>query len=262
VALSVALLVALFALLPPLWACTRGPTTEARLLEGVRTALAEREAKVRSLHLAGTVTEAGQQLAFELRYRAPSLLRASVPGPTGLTLSFDGERLHELLPAQRALRVYTLKLPPQEAALLLATRFGPFLPDGFRAPLLPRTGVRAREVRHARAERAVELRFETRSDGEPVTVTYVLRPPGMDLLHKRTETRGASAEVHVDAERCEPALGLCFPEQLSETLSGAAGARTHLSTLEVNPPISPEHFRLNAPESFEKSEHVLAPVTP
>jgi hypothetical protein len=253
---------ALAALLLPLWACTRGAEREAQLLERVRAGLAQREAKVRSLHLAGTVTEAGQQADFELRYRAPSYLRASVTRPTALTLSYDGERLYELLPADKSLRAYAVKLPPAEGAALLASRFGPFLPDGFRAPLLPNRGVRAQRVRHPRADDAVELRFEAHADGQPLTVTYVLRLPAMDFLEKRTATAGATSALQVEAERCPPALGLCFPEQLAEFSGATAGARTRLTTLEVNLPISPEHFRLETPPGFQRSEHALERTAP
>lgn len=238
--------------------CTRGADGPAALLARVREGLARREARVQSFHLAGTVAESGQEAAFELRYRSPDRLRASLIRPTALTLSYDGHRLYELRPAQKQLTVYDVKLPPEKAAVFLAGRFAPFTPEGYRAPLLPAHGVTAQTTHHPRAAEAVELRYQGQEAGQALAVTYVLRWPSLDLLLRRTEAGDSRLEVSVEEEHCDAALGLCFPGRLVQR-GGGADAVTSLSTVELNVPIPADAFALEAPEGFTRAERAVVP---
>lgn len=245
----------LLALALALSACARG--TEAELLAQVRQGLAAREARVRGFHLEGTVAEAGQEAAFDVSCAGPGRILATLTRPTALTLAYDGQRFYELVPAEKALNVYELKLPAEQAALFLAAKFSAFVPEGFRAPLLPARGVTARRVQHPRAPQAVELRFATGAADQALAVTYVLRWPGLDFLEKRTDAAGARVELHTEAERCDQRLGLCFPERLSEWTAGNPGAVTRLLRMDLNPALASQPFTLSVPDGFTRHDRAL-----
>ena len=87
----------------------------------------------------------------------------------------------------------------------------PFVPEGYRAPLLPQNGVEAKRVSRENAIDAVEL---TVKPGDGVTVRYVLRLPAGDFLERRTLTDGQERVLLVEREQCDEKLKLCVPTRL------------------------------------------------
>ncbi len=221
--------------------CRRADPDATRLVQEVKEGLARRDAKLQSYHLAGTVTEAGQQVRYDVKHRAPNRMLAQVFSPTPRTFAFDGERLFELdVPGKRFSTLEGKQVSPERLSQL----FSPFVPDGFRAPLLPLQQLTARLRSHPRAPEAVELQARTAQ----LEVTYVLRYPALDFLERRSRSGEATAEIQVEEERCD--LGLCVPTKLAHTDNGVPGAKVHLTTVELNPPLPTDLFTLAAPEGF------------
>jgi hypothetical protein len=239
-------------------ACARRPDELPTTFAQVKAALAQREARISSYRLAGTVTEAGQTAEFEALYRAPERVLATLGKPAQLTVAFDGQRYFELVPAQHTLTAYALELPPAKAALFLSQKLLPFTPEGYRAPLLPANGVEVRRATHPRAPQAIELRAQVQAEEGAATVSYVLRWPSLDFLAKRSEPQGGwASEVRVEEERCEAKLGLCFPRRLSYWLGSQAGAVVALTTVEIGAPVPADVFTLRPPPGYTLTERRL-----
>lgn len=239
-------------------ACARRPDEPPATLSQVKAALAQREARISSYRLAGTVTEAGQTVEFEAAYRAPDRVLGTLGKPAQLTLAFDGRQFFELVPAQHMLTAYAIELPPAKAALFLAEKLLPFTPEGYRAPLLPASGVEVRRATHPRAPQAIELRAQAQSEEGAATVSYVLRWPSLDFLAKRSEPQGGPAsEVRVEEEHCDAKLALCFPRRLSHWHGGQAGAVVALSAVEIGAPVPADAFTLRALPGYTFAERRL-----
>ncbi|MEW6431353.1 MAG: hypothetical protein AB1730_07565 [Myxococcota bacterium] len=241
--------------------CTKsGADAPAPALVGeVKQALAEREKRLTAYHLVVDSTQGGDMAHHEFFYRSPNLSRGVARGGAeAVSVAFDGKTLYRVNAPEKKLEVFELKLPPAKAALLLATLFRPFAPDGFRTPLIPSKGVTARQVSHPQGPQAVEVTVQAQDeDGGPLEVTYVLRWPSGDFLGKRTRSGMHLGEVKVDTERCEAALKLCVPTKLTETRDGEVLGTTTLTTVELNPELPADAFRLEPPEGFEKQARVM-----
>jgi hypothetical protein len=238
-------------------ACTKAPEPDT-LLSEVKQALAEREKRLSSYHLVADTTQGGKTAHHEFFFRAPNRGRGVASGGAeALSVAFDGVTLYRLNDAEKKVEAYRLDLPPAKAALVLASFFRPFAPDGFRTPLLPSKGVTARRVDHPLGPQAAELSVTTQDDEGPVEVTYVVRFPSGDFLGRRTRSALHVGEVKVDAERCEPALKLCVPTRLTETRDGEVLGVTSLTSVELNPELPQERFRLEAPPGYTVQQRVM-----
>ena len=219
----------------------------AQTLAEAKSALAERERRLISFRLEGTVREEGQDASFETAFRAPNRVRG-VLRPAGRTLSFDGARLYELDPAKKT--VLTLE-PGEGSSGALTQLMAAFVPEGYRAPLMPLASARARRLRHPRGPQAVELSSETRDEqGRAVQVAYVLRWPSADLIEKRLSAYGTTKTLVVDEEHCDRRLNACFPRKLTERVDGRVGAVTTLTRIELNAAIPADEFIVSTPEGY------------
>ncbi len=227
--------------------CKKAPAApdEGKLLAEVKAQLAARDRKLQSYSFRGQVAEAGQLAEFTFAYRSPNKMRGVLEKPGRREFSFDGQELFVLDPAQKSLVAYHFEANDEKAKVLLTQIFGPFAPDGFRAPLLLATGLTAKKVSHPKAPEAIELRQETADEGgRKIAVVWTLRSPAMDFLEKRSELDGAAqGKISVDEEKCDSALQLCVPTKLSQT----GGAQTTLSEVQLNPAIPNDSFTVTPP---------------
>ncbi|MCY1082249.1 hypothetical protein [Archangium lansingense] len=235
--------------------CRRGDDTSA-LLSDARQRLSARDGKLTSYVLAGTAREGAQTMDFQFAYRAPQKMLGTLGAPVSRTFAWDGEHLFERDDAAKKFRTYDGGLGPEERAGVLTALFAPFAPEGFRAPLLPGQGVSARRTPHPRGPEAVEL--TVKPAGTDVEVTYVLRWPAMDFLGKRTRSGADTAEIRVEEEHCEQALGLCVPKRLTQWGGGQQVAETSLTRVELNPTLPAETFALSAPGGYDVETKTLA----
>jgi outer membrane lipoprotein-sorting protein len=235
--------------------CARESADGAQVLSQARVALVERERRLTAFHLVATTVESGQTASHEAWFRSPNRSRGELHSRPRRTVAFDGQRLFTVEHDEQRFTTFRLSLPPEKAAWVLASTFQPFVPEGFRAPLLPSRGVRASATSRPGAPRAVELSVEA---GEGVTVRYTLRLPAGDFLEKRTTT-GHSVEVlRVDGETCEPALAVCVPRRLVLERDGEPLGVTTLERVELNPALPESTFTLEAPPGYAREQHELA----
>ncbi|MBX5482674.1 MAG: hypothetical protein IRZ16_12670 [Myxococcaceae bacterium] len=223
------------------------------LLARAKGALAEREKKLRSYHLEGTVAEAGQRADFTFDYRAPNRMKGTVrvEDKSERTYSFDGDRLFVLAPEEKTLVQSELPKDSQQSAVMLTQLFGQFAPEGYRAPVLELAHADARKVSRPEAPEAVEISSATKDEsGDTITVTYVYRWPSMDLLEKRLTENGNSMTLHVDEELCDERLKLCVPKKLTQKYGTQPGAVTTLSRIDFNVSLPNDAFTLPLPEGY------------
>ena len=207
------------------------PVSSASLVGEAKRALAEREKRLTSFKLVVDSAEGANRAHHELSFRSPNKSRAHLTAPQDLELAFDGTTLLRRTSAGKKFEVVSLDKPPAERAFFLASMFMPFVPEGYRAPLLPRTGVEARKVSRQNATDAVEL---TVKPGDGVTVRYVLRLPAGDFLEKRTLTEGQERVLLVEREQCDEKLKLCVPTRLVEKSGAATVGTTEVTSIELN----------------------------
>ncbi len=235
--------------------CAREPVGPAQLLSQARQALAERERRLSSFHLVVATTESGQQASHEVWFRSPNRSRGEVRTEPRRTVAFDGERLVTIDHQGQKLSTFTLSLPAEKAAYVLASTFQPFVPEGFRAPLLPSRGVTASATSRRGAANAVELTVEPAAG---VTVVQVLRLPGGDFLEKRTASNGSLEVLRVEDETCDRVLGLCVPRRLVLERDGARLGETVLERIELNPALPASTFSPELPKGYTAEQHELA----
>lgn len=248
-------------LLPPLLlllaGCRRGEEASALLTEA-RQRLAAREGLLTSYVLEGTGHEGTQTMAFQFAYRAPNKMLGVLGAPAPRAWAWDGEHLVERDDTAHKLLTYQDTLTPEQRAQVLTQLFSPFVPEGFRAPLLPGQGVSAHRAPHPRGPEAVEL--TVRPPGTDVQVVYVLRWPSMDFLGKRVHSGEGDSELKVEEEQCDKALALCVPRRLTQWEGGQPVAETRLSRVELNPPLPADTFALPAPGGYAVESRTLAPT--
>ena len=229
--------------------CRKEATPAELLLSQVKQALADRDARLRSYHLVAVTKEGEAQATHAFFFRSPNQLRAVVAAPTPLEWSFDGTRLYQLQSEAKTFSTFELKLPPAKASIFLHSTFSPFVPEGFRAPLMPAKGVSATRVTHPMGPEAVELKL---SPGEGVTVTWVLRWPTADFLERRTQAGAGTGELKVEAEHCDAALKLCVPRRAAQFVDGQRQVTTELTTLELNLELPAEAFTPAVPAGWTR----------
>jgi hypothetical protein len=239
-------------LLGVLSACER----PAPLLQQVRQGLAGRDTRLSSYRFSGEVREEGKApLPFTFAYRAPGSLRGGLGAAAARTFAYDGEHLYEQHDGERRFTTYAFALPAAARAGFLTELFSPFLPEGFRVPLLPQAGVRAERTTHRLAVQAVRLSVALPDGGE---VQYLLRWPSLDFLGKRLRANeDEAAELRVEEEQCDAALRLCVPRRLTRWVGGHQVGETRLQELTLNPALPSETFRLAAPAGYEARTQTL-----
>jgi outer membrane lipoprotein-sorting protein len=224
---------------------------ETAIIASAKQLLAEREKRLTSYRI--EVESRSEQLEAQhtFFFRSPNLMAGEIRSPQRLQLAFNGSHLFKQLDSEKKRVDYALALPQAEAALLLAQTFNPFVPEGFRTPLLPMRGIRARQAAHPLEPKAIELIVEQVDDGVTVSMTYVLRADSGDFLAKRV-TRGTTViETTVVEERCDEALHLCVPRKLVERNNGVQVASTELKKIELNVPLPNDGFTLTAPADYQ-----------
>lgn len=226
-------------------ACTKAPQSAPPTLVGdAKKALAERERRLTSFRLVVDTTEGERRAHHEFAYRSPNKSRGHMTVPEEMELAFDGKQLVRLLHSARKYEVVNLELPPQERAFALASTFMPFVPEGYRAPLLPQSGVEAKKL----TDDTVEL---TVKPGDGVTVQYVLRLPAGDFLEKRTLSGEQTRVLKVEKEQCDAALKLCVPTKLVERLGAEVLGTTEVTTVELNPELPQDLFTPKKPADWK-----------
>lgn len=227
--------------------CARKPEPELPLVSQVREALAQREQRVVSYRYHGVTEQGGEKGEFRFAFRAPSRMRGDFRSARR-TFAFDGRRFVQWDEANRLFTEVDLSATPREqAALFLHKVFAPFVPEGFRTPLLG--GTLTAETRREGDRPVVAIHAAAESAGERAVITFLLAPPAMDYLGKSVEGGGAARVV---SQHCDPALKLCFPVELEETVPGMPPSRTRLTSVEINPALPPEYFELRPPPGVER----------
>lgn len=224
----------------------------ANLVSDAKRALAERDRRLGHYQVEATSTQGDQTATYGFVYRAPGRVKGTVLTPSPVTLSFDGTRFFKLSMAEKKLEAFELKLPQEKAALFLTTQFAPFVPEGFRTPLLPSKGVVA--AKHADG---VELIIKTADEGREVEVRYLLRLPSGDFRSKQTKVGDAVSEVKVEAEHCDVTLGLCVPKVVVQRENGTEVGRTTFTRIDLTAEVPNDAFTLSAPEGFALEKHEL-----
>jgi outer membrane lipoprotein-sorting protein len=219
------------------------------LVGEVKRALAEREKRLTSFKLVVDSTEGENRAHHEVAFRSPNKSRGHMTSPQDFELAFDGTTLVRLIHSAKKYEVVSLDLPAADRAYFLASQFMPFVPEGYRAPLLPQTGVEARSVQRPGVLEAVEL---TVKPGEGVTVVYVLRLPAGDFLEKRTTSDGQERVLRMEAEQCDAALKLCVPTKLVERVGETTLGTTEVSGVELNAALPQDTFSPKIPEGWTK----------
>lgn len=239
--------------------CPRdAPKAPENLASEARRALAERDRRLTAYLVEAATTQGDQTATHTFVARAPNRVKGTLLTPQQVTLSFDGARFFKLSVADKKLEAFQLKLPAEKAALFLTTQFAPFVPEGYRTPLLPSKGVTATKVAHPRGPEAFELVMTTPDEaGQPITVTYHLRFPSGDFLAKTTKAGALTSEVVVEAEHCDAARALCVPKVVVQKENGVELGRTTFTRIELAPEVPNDTFSLTAPEGYTFEKHEL-----
>ncbi len=237
--------------------------SEGALSEAMK-ALTEREARLTSYHVVADSSEGGAVGHHEFFYRAPDRVRGVVTAPMPMTLAFDGRRLYRLAPAEKKLAVYTLKLSPERGAMLLASNFTPFVPEGYRAPLVPREGTIAKRVKDPRGPDAWEISTTVSEGGDRVAdITYLLRIPNADFLRKVVKTAAGVEVTEVEDELCDEKRRLCLPKRVVTRDGDRAVLHTlTLSSIELGVDLPGDTFAVEAPEGYATEAQELSDSRP
>lgn len=254
-----------------LFGCSKkneGPVEPENLLPAVKSAFAERERKLTSFEISGTITQptaqpdggsVQMQADFEVAHRAPNRLRGTVRGgEQEFTYLFDGERLAQLDPRNKRMIEYDLNAPREEVVVFLSQLAGTLVPEGYRVPVMDFGNATAKRVSHPKAPDAVELSSVTRGEGaDQIRVVYVLRWPSMDLLEKRMSAGGGTMTLVVVDEHCDDKLKLCVPRKLEQRFDGQPGATTTVTKIALNTAPPTEAFSVTVPEGFSVEKRPL-----
>ncbi len=233
-----------------LWCSCRKASDATQLVSRTKQVLAEREKRLTSYRVE-VESRSGQVKALHrFAFRSPNFMAGELLAPEPLSVSFDGSHLWKLLPKTKTRVDYTVALSQAQAAFLLAQTFSPFIPEGFRTPLLPTRGVTAKRVAHPLEPQAIELTVSQPDAEIPVSTVFVLRESTGDFLAKRIEMGTSSVETTVVAEQCETALNLCVPTKLIERQGGEQIAVTEMTRVELNLALANDGFALVAPEGY------------
>jgi outer membrane lipoprotein-sorting protein len=211
----------------------------ASLVGEVKRALAEREKRLTSFSLTVDSSQGENRARHEVAFRSPNKSRGHMLSPQNFEFRFDGTTLTRLFPETKKYEVVSLEMPAADRAFYLASLFMPFVPEGYRAPLLPLTGVEAKSVTRPDGLEATEV---TVNPGEGVTVKYLVRLPAADFLEKRTLSEGRERVLRMEKEHCDVVLKLCVPTLLVERLGESVLGTTEVTALELNAALPQDAF--------------------
>ena len=227
-------------------AATDAPTPASWVSEA-KKALAERERRLTSFKLVIDSTEGENRAHHEVAFRAPNKSRAHLTAPQDFELAFDGSTLVRMFAAEQKYEVVPLELPVADRAFTLASQFLPFVPEGYRAPLLPLTGVEGKKLTRADGSEAVELTVRPASG---IIVRYLLRLPAGDFLEKRTTADGRDRVLSVEKEQCDEKLALCVPTKLVERMGNEVLGTTEVTSALLNPQVPQDWFAPKMPAGW------------
>ncbi len=233
------------------------------LAQDMKRVLAERDRRLSSYHVQVETHEGTSTAHHEFYFRSPNQSRGIIIDPTPLTLSFDGHALFKLTPGEKKLERFELKLPVEKASFFLLTQFAPFVPEGYRTPLLPSKGVTAVKTTDPHAPDAVSLTVVTPDgSGGQVTTQWVLRAISGDFLSKTVTSSAGTRVTRVDSEKCDEVAKLCVPASISELENGQPVATMTMTTIELNAAVPNDAFTLTAPEGFTTENHTVEEEAP
>lgn len=195
---------------------------------------------------------------FEFYYLAPNRFRANRGAPLQRALAFDGAQFFDFAALEQHLTLYRHPPSAQAATLALARRWEPFLPPGFRAPLLSSHVDIERETYGGAP--AVRLRQQTPTSGKPLVSTFWFRWPSMDFLERKVEWDSV-VDIRVLDQWCGPTPGLCYPKRLETTVDGRS-TLTVLSRIDVDLPLTADLFQLTVPSDGSQEELDWAALPP
>ena len=221
--------------------------TPASLVAEAKKALAERERRLTSFKLTIDSSEGENRAHHEVAFRSPNKSRAHLLAPQDFELAFDGTSLVRMFAAEKKYEVVPLELPAAERAFTLASQFLPFVPEGFRAPLLPLNGVEGKQVTRPDGGEAVEL---TVKPGAGVVVRYLLRMPAGDFLEKHTIADGQERVLSVEKEQCDAKLALCVPMKLVERIGTEVLGTTEVTSVALNVELPQDWFAPKMPDGW------------
>ncbi|MCU0701020.1 MAG: hypothetical protein MUC96_31315 [Myxococcaceae bacterium] len=238
--------------------CPKESASPENLASEARRFLAERDKRLSRYAVEAKSTQGEATATYAFVYRAPNRVKGTMVTPTSFTLAFDGTRFFKLSPADKKLETFELKLPADKAAMFLLTQFSPFVPEGYRTPLLPSKGVAAAKVSHPRGPEAFELKVVTSDEaGAPITVVTHLRYPTGDFLGKKTTAGERVSELVVEEEQCDAARGLCVPKRVVQRENGVELGRTEFTRIDLAAEVTQDAFTLTAPEGFSVESREL-----
>lgn len=239
--------------------CSRAsPEPRTALLDQARATLAARDAALAGYRFLSTSTRGAERAVHRFAFRAPNHSRGELLEPRHLVRAFDGRALVEVDFERRVHTTFQLELPEAKAALALATTFGPMVPEGLRAPLLPARGLDVRRLPDEGGEERLELSATVEDEaGGRVRTAWVFRWPQMELRSKRSEAAALVRETRVEGQTCDAARALCVPTTLSEWENGQEVGRTELAELELDPALPADAFAPTVPQGFEAQRRRL-----
>ncbi|MFN0062878.1 MAG: hypothetical protein ACKVPX_10220 [Myxococcaceae bacterium] len=229
----------MFGLLACFVGCRFGDSSAEPLsLEKLRVTLAQREAKLGGFEAAFASTPVDpleQQRAWRVAFRQPAALRVDAFSPDKAVHVYDGES-YWVSRGEEPLRVNTVPDDAAERAGFLAETFRPFLPEGFRTPLFPTRGTRAKRIAHPKGPVAVAITTEIAQDSAaPLRVTTLLRWPSGDFLETRWEGSDGRVEVTMLQEHCST-QAICLPTLLAHSRDGTRTSETKAEQLQMGRP--------------------------
>lgn len=241
------------ALLVPLLGCPsekKGPSGRD-LVDEVKVRSSERERKLPAWRFDGVAEDLtrGEQLPFRFAYRAPNRMRAEVEGATPQRYAFDGTTLRALDVNKKQLTVWNLtNVPRDQAEAFVHEVFGPFAPEGFRAPLLP-AGVKFEAQLIGEGDnRRAELRAVLMDPNGAMRFTHGFKYPSMEFTGKLVEFDKLRVATLVTATKCFDAVGVCVPQTVEERQNDVLTMRTTLSHIELDAPLPEGEFTIALPE--------------
>lgn len=246
--------------------CTRSSQKDVGLASQARTHLAERERKLSSYRFHGVSTDVARNetLAFDFAYKNPNKMRGETFGATPHVLAFDGRTFRDLDVNAKKLTTYDLSgLSKPRADVFLHQVFAAFVPEGFRAPLLPAgRPLEAVESNGPDGRREVALSATIPDGDAKYAFSFRFATPAMDLIEKKVSGPEGESRVQVIKQTCDHATGLCFPTEILESHGGKPTVRTVLSDIAINGPVTDAELVPAVPDGGSEEKKSLAAAAP
>lgn len=250
--------VAVVVLLP---ACRQPPPAPANMIGMVREQLARREAQISSMQFRVTTRQAEVEAVHQVWMRGRNLFRAETLEPEHLEVSFDGQRVMMLQHKRKSFAEFRLEVEREEGAYLLAQTFAPFVPEGYRMPLLPKVGVEASRRTLQAIGDVVELRYQTADQaGIPVAAAYVYQWPSLNFVSRSLRSASHVIEDAGEGAWCSGPAEVCFPRRIVHSEDGEIVSVATVTSVQFNPEIPNDSFVLVAPDGYQRLQHEVHPA--